>query len=611
MSEAYEFLKKVPLFTSLPDEDLEQLCNLVQEVHLPEGEMLFVEGSMGDTAYVIKEGQLEIFQNVDGRKVQLAIRRAGEVIGEMSILDAAPRSASGKALTDCRLLAISHEQLNELLSSSPSAWRIMMNTITNRLRTSQLTLEQNRKMAQLGVLTAGIAHELNNPAAAARRGARQLSESFARIQNTQLKLNLMGISDQQVDKLLGLDRQIRERAAKPVELDSLTRSDREDGLEELLEDYGIEEPWEAAPALVELDYQRNDLERLSEDFPDPFFLPVIDWIVTNYTIYSLLNEIGQGASRISEIVKALKSYVYLDQGPVQEVNVIEDLENTLVILRHKLKEGVDVKREYSQDLPSIQAYGSELNQVWTNLIDNAVDAMDGNGQLTIRAYYQDPEVVVEIEDNGPGIPDEIQSKLFSPFFTTKPVGKGTGLGLNLSYNTVKKHGGEINLDTQPGRTCFQVRLPLHPDDQKKDSSPSVRNGNPDDSRLVDILEETETIAVVGMSDKQEKPAHTVPAYLMEQGYTVIPVNPVVKEVLGQKSYPDLTAVPENIDIVLIFRRPEFVPEIIDKAIQIGARVVWMQPGARHKEAAQKARQSGLEVVMDTCIRENHKRLFGS
>jgi signal transduction histidine kinase/predicted CoA-binding protein len=611
MSEAYEFLKKVPLFTSLPDEDLEQLCNLVQEVHLPEGEMLFVEGSMGDTAYVIKEGQLEIFQNVDGRKVQLAIRRAGEVIGEMSILDAAPRSASGKALTDCRLLAISHEQLNELLSSSPSAWRIMMNTITNRLRTSQLTLEQNRKMAQLGVLTAGIAHELNNPAAAARRGARQLSESFARIQNTQLKLNLMGISDQQVDKLLGLDRQIRERAAKPVELDSLTRSDREDGLEELLEDYGIEEPWEAAPALVELDYQRNDLERLSEDFPDPFFLPVIDWIVTNYTIYSLLNEIGQGASRISEIVKALKSYVYLDQGPVQEVNVIEDLENTLVILRHKLKEGVDVKREYSQDLPSIQAYGSELNQVWTNLIDNAVDAMDGNGQLTIRAYYQDPEVVVEIEDNGPGIPDEIQSKLFSPFFTTKPVGKGTGLGLNLSYNTVKKHGGEINLDTQPGRTCFQVRLPLHPDDQKKDSSPSVRNGNPDDSRLVDILEETETIAVVGMSDKQEKPAHTVPAYLMEQGYTVIPVNPVVKEVLGQKSYPDLTAVPENIDIVLIFRRPEFVPEIIDKAIQIGARVVWMQPGARHEEAAQKARQSGLEVVMDTCIRENHKRLFGS
>lgn len=611
MSDAYEFLKKVPLFTGLPDEDLEQLCSLVQEVHLPEGEMLFVEGSMGDTAYVIKEGQLEIFQNVDGRKVQLAIRQPGEVIGEMSILDAAPRSASGKALTDCRLLAISHEQLNELLSSSSSAWRIMMNTITNRLRTSQLTLEQNRKMAQLGVLTAGIAHELNNPAAAARRGARQLSESFARIQNNQLKLNLMGISEQQVDKLLGLDRQIRERAAKSVELDSLTRSDREEGLEELLEDFGIEEPWEAAPALVELDYQRNDLERLSEDFPDSFFAPVIDWIVTNYTIYSLLNEIGQGASRISEIVKALKSYVYLDQGPVQEVNVIEDLENTLVILRHKLKEGVEVKREYSQDLPLIQAYGSELNQVWTNLIDNAVDAVEGSGQLIIRTYYEEPEVVVEIEDNGPGIPDEIQSKLFSPFFTTKPVGKGTGLGLNLSYNTIKKHGGEINLDTQPGRTCFQVRLPLHPDDRKQDQASPEKNDNPDDARLKAILDEMKTIAVVGMSDKQEKPSHTVPAYLLDKGYHIIPVNPVVSEVLGRKSYPDLSSVPEKIDIVLVFRRPEFVPEIIDQAIQIGARVVWLQVGIRHEESAQKARQSGLEVVMDTCIRENHKRLYGS
>jgi signal transduction histidine kinase/predicted CoA-binding protein len=610
MSDAFQFLRKVPLFTSLPADDLEQLCSLVQEVHLPEGEMLFVEGSMGDTAYVIKEGQVEIFQNVDGKKVQLAVRQPGEVIGEMSILEAAPRSASGRALTDSILIAVSHEQLNGLLSSSPSAWRIMMNTIATRLQTSQMMLEQNRKMAQLGILTAGIAHELNNPAAATRRGAEQLSSSFARIQNIQLKLKMMGINEQQVDKLLELDRQIRKCAAQPVELDSLTRSDREAELEEWLEKY-VENPWEAAPALVELGYQVDDLDRLLEEFPENIFSPILDWVVTNYSIYSVLNEIGQGASRISEIVKALKSYVYLDQAPVQDVNVVEALENTLVIMRHKLKEGVEVKREYSQDLPAIQAYASELNQVWTNLIDNAVDAMEGNGCLTIRAYYQDPEVVVEIEDNGPGIPEEIQSKLFSPFFTTKPVGKGTGLGLNLSYNTIKKHDGMIYLDSEPGRTCFQVRLPINPDVKKKNKYSTSFNENPNDIRLLELLKEMKTIAVVGMSEKPQKPAHTVPAYLMEKGYHIIPVNPGLVEVLGQKSYPDLTAIPEKVDVVLIFRRPEYVPEIIDKAIKIGARVVWLQVGIRHEEAAQKARQQGLEVVMDTCIRENHKRLFGA
>jgi signal transduction histidine kinase/predicted CoA-binding protein len=608
MSESYQFLRKVPLFTDLPAEDLEQLCTLVEEVHLPEGDMLFVEGAMGDTAYVIKEGQVEIFQNVDGRKVQLAVRQPGEVIGEISILEAAPRTASGQALTDSLLLAISHEQLSQLLSSSPSAWRIMLNTITSRLRNSQLMLEQNRKMAQLGILTAGIAHELNNPAAAVRRGADQLSSSFARIQNIQLKLKLMGINEEQVDQLLQLDQQVRECAAQPLELDSLTRSDRETEIEDWLEGYEIENPWESAPALVELGYQLKDLQKLASDFPEEFFPPILDWLVTNYSIYNVLNEIGQGAVRISEIVKALKSYVYLDQAPVQEVNVVEGLENTLVILRHKLKEGVEVKREYSQELPSIEAYGSELNQVWTNLIDNAIDAMEGRGQLIIRTYFKAPEVVVEIEDSGPGIPEDMQSKLFSPFFTTKPVGKGTGLGLNISYNVVKKHGGDININSQPGKTCFQVRLPVHHTKPQKAKKPLSQNVDPDLLKK-DILHETKTVAVVGISDKTDRPAHTVPAYLMKNGYRIIPVNPTLAEVLGQKSYPDLQSVPESIDTVLVFRRSEFVPEIVDQAIQAGAQAVWMQSGISHEEAAQKARQAGLKVVMDACMRETHKRLI--
>jgi signal transduction histidine kinase/predicted CoA-binding protein len=610
MIDEYQFLRKVPLFTDLPSEDLEKLCRLVEEVHLPDGDLLFVEGSIGDTAYVIKEGRIEIFQNVDGRKVQLAIREAGDVIGEMSILEAAPRSASGQALTDCLLLAISHERLSDLLSSSPSAWRVMLNTITSRLRNTQLMLEQNRKLAQLGTLTAGIAHELNNPASAVRRGANQLSASFARIQNIQLKLKMMGISEVQVDQLLHLDQQVRASTAQPLELDSLTRSDRETEIEEWLDGFGIENPWEASPALVDLGYQRQDLEDLAATFPEEYFSSILDWLVTNYSIYSLLNEIDQGAFRISEIVQALKSYVYLDQAPVQEVNVVEGLENTLVILRHKLKEGVEVRREYTQDLPSIQAHGSELNQVWTNIIDNAIDAMEGRGKLTLRVYSHAPEVVVEIEDTGPGIPEDIRDRIFSPFFTTKPVGKGTGLGLNISYNIVKKHGGDIKIDSTSGRTCFQIRLPFEAEKVNignRQPSGSERS----DQFKKDILSDTKTIAVVGMSDKTDRPAHTVPAYLMEHGYRIIPVNPQVSEVLGEKSYPDLVSVPEKIDTVLVFRRKEYIPEIVDQAVQAGAKTIWMQSGISHEEAAEKARQSGLKVVMDACMRDNHKRLVGN
>jgi signal transduction histidine kinase len=187
----------------------------------------------------------------------------------------------------------------------------------------------------------------------------------------------------------------------------------------------------------------------------------VQWLGAISTVYSLVVEISQGAGRISDIVKALKSYSYLDQAPIQEVDIHEGLDNTLIILRSKTKEGIHIVREYASDLPRISAYGSELNQVWTNLIDNAIDAMGGDGQITIRTRRADNDVVVGIEDEGPGIPQEIQPKIFDPFFTTKGPGRGTGLGLNITYNIiVEKHRGAINVDSRPGRTVFQIRLPI-------------------------------------------------------------------------------------------------------------------------------------------------------
>ena len=229
-----------------------------------------------------------------------------------------------------------------------------------------------------------------------------------------------------------------------------------------MDEQEIEDPWELAPSLANLGYTPAELESMTETFAAGQLQPVMASLSARYTVHNLLAELSQGAQRISEIIKALKSYVYLDQAPVQTIDIHIGLDDTLLILRNKLKSGITVRREYAPDLPKIEAYASELNQVWTNLIDNAADALDGQGEITIRTRQEGDWVVVEVEDNGPGIPPEIQSRIFDLFYTTKPQGEGTGLGLHISYNiVVDKHRGDIKLISKPGQTCFQIWLPIH------------------------------------------------------------------------------------------------------------------------------------------------------
>ena len=324
---------------------------------------------------------------------------------------------------------------------------------------NQLIIQE--KMASLGRLSAGMAHELNNPAAAAQRGAAQLQATFSKWQGVQLRMGNLNLDEKQIEKVMELNEIAKERAQKPADLNALTRSDREAALERWLHKRGIETSGELVPSLISLGHDQRDLEALAEAFTAPQFAVVIDWLSFKYEIYSLVAEIGLGTSRIVELVKALKTYTYMDQAPVQSVDVREGLNNTLIILHNKLKKGVTVIREYAEDLPVIQAYASELNQVWTNLIDNAVDAMDGRGTLIVRARHEDRWVIVEIKDDGPGIPEENLSKIFDPFFTTKPTGQGTGLGLNISRNIiVQRHRGQMTVKSKPGSTCFSVRLPM-------------------------------------------------------------------------------------------------------------------------------------------------------
>jgi signal transduction histidine kinase len=326
----------------------------------------------------------------------------------------------------------------------------------------EMMLRQSEKLATLGRLSAGMAHELNNPAAGVQRDAAQLQTIFGRLQQTCLKLSGLNLTEPAFALLQSLDELACERAGKPAEVDSLTRSDRSAELEAWLEAHAVENAWEVAPNLVNLGWEAADLSRVAAELDASQVAAVIDWLNCSYSIYALLEETGQGAGRISGIVNALKIYTFLDQAPIQTVDVQVALESTLAVGCGALGPGIIVCREFAPNLPRIEAYGSELNQVWTNLINNAVDAVDGAGEITVRTRYDGTWVIVEVEDNGSGIPEDVQPHLFEPFFTTKPPGQGTGLGLSICHHVVvEKHGGKIDVFSKPGQTRFAVYLPLH------------------------------------------------------------------------------------------------------------------------------------------------------
>jgi signal transduction histidine kinase len=452
-------LRRVPLFAELSEEDLDLVAAAGEAVELAAGNNLVREGETGDALFVVVSGELEVIKRSRSTDVPIARLGPDEIVGEMSMLEAQPRNATVRAVAATRVIRIGREAVLDLVRTRPSATMSMIRTVMGRLRSSEAMLREREKLAALGTLSAGLAHELNNPAAAVQRSASLLRQSLDRWAAAATAMGPVVDGPERATFVADLGAEVARHAGKPVELDPLDASDLASELEQFLADRGVADAGELAPVLVAGGWDRTHLERMEEALPGEALGPVVTWVAAGSAVNALVDEVSTGARRISEIVRAVKEYSFMDQAPVQRLDVRRGLDNTLVILRPKLKDGVTVIREYQPDLPEIDAYGSELNQVWTNILDNAIDAMGGHGEIRIRAFLRDDNVVVQICDNGPGMPPEVRERIFEPFYTTKGPGSGTGLGLHISHNVVARHGGRIDVRSKPGETCFEVVVP--------------------------------------------------------------------------------------------------------------------------------------------------------
>ncbi len=469
MTNLKDSLHQVPLLAELPDSRLDWLIEQGNELHLQPGEVHRQEGDRADRVFILLEGEIRITQKVENREVLLATYQAKTLFGELPVLLGDEFCwATGRAVTRCQVLELSNQAFMELLSSCSCVMTKILRTLAERVQDVQMISQQREKLVSLGTLAAGLAHELNNPASANRRAVGQLRSTLQESQPLMLKLYQQQGSIAQQQFLANLQQEAIARDAS-IHLDPLTRSDREDEISDWLDDHLVSDGWKIASTFVSAGLTIKWLETVKANVDRSALNTALNWVATTLTEVSLLNEIDHSSERISTLIQAVKDYSYMDQAPFQDIDIHQGLESTLTMLDSKLKTGIIIHRNYGCDLPQISAYGSELNQVWTNLIDNAIDALEDRMQhdqtitptISIRTNCEADHLLVEIADNGAGIPEKVRSHLFDPFFTTKGVGKGTGLGLHTVYRiVVEDHHGDIQVLSELGDTRFQIRLPL-------------------------------------------------------------------------------------------------------------------------------------------------------
>ena len=447
MSDIAEVLRGLPYFADLPQGLLDQVCRESERIEVEAETTIIEEDSLSEDMFVIVDGELRVTKMGTDREVVLATLGPGEVVGEIALLDNAPRTASVTAISKSSLIRIPANAFEDLIEDSRVVRR-MFRTVTSRLRGIEDTLRHEERMAALGRMAAQLMHELNNPAAAVGRSMARAEEVYVDLGDATILLSGIG-------ELLSRPIPV---PAKPDSMDPLARSELEDGVATWLEDLGVADAWEIAPALVEDGWDLELLEETTDGLDPETATKFMRWLGLRVLASQLINEVRIAAGRISELVRVVKNYSYLDQGPVQQINPTEGIRDTLILLKHKLR-GIDTVVDIEPELPAIEASGRDLNQVWTNLIDNAADAMNGSGTLTIEAARENGAVRVRISDTGPGIDPEVSQRIFDPFFTTKDPGQGTGLGLHTVHTIVTRSGGDISVDSSSSGTTFTLSFP--------------------------------------------------------------------------------------------------------------------------------------------------------
>jgi len=453
-----EALKRVPALQGLPDCDLEWLATHAEEICAPAGTVVFRDGEPATKMWILLKGEAHVRRSQGG--LALFIGRAGQITGVLPFSRMKTHGGQGFAATDMWALQIDRAMFPQMLAAIPSMAQRCVSVLIDRVREMTRLEQQSEKLNALGKLAGNLAHELNNPASAAQRAASGLIEELQTYGHQKFLLGTLCLDQEHLDKIRAWRSRMEEQA-KHQAVNSVTQAQREDQLQRWLREHGIEKTWQIAPDLAELGITTENLNELANLVSGEHLDIVLSQFASTARTERMARAMLDSTSRIFDLIRAVKDYSWMDQAPIQEVDIPQSLETTLAMLQSRL-EKVKIERRFEAGLPRISAYASELNQVWMALLENALDAMQDQGRLVISVQVSGDFVVTEIWDSGPGIPAEIQGRIFEPFFTTKAPGSGLGLGLDTAQRIVRRHRGYIHVESQPGETCFQVRLPIEP-----------------------------------------------------------------------------------------------------------------------------------------------------
>ncbi len=458
LPEIVEALKRVSVLHGLTDRELEWLATHGEELAFPAGAPLFREGDPARKMLILLKGDVHVRRSQGG--LALFVGRAGQITGLLPFSRMKTHGGQGFASTDVWGIVIDRDMFPAMLEAIPSMGQRCVSVLLDRVREMTRLEQQTEKLNALGKLAGNLAHELNNPASAAQRAASGMIEELQTFGHQKFLLGGLCLDSAHLDKIRAwrgrMEEQARNRPAN-----SVTQAQREDQLQRWLGEHGVGNPWQVVPDLAELGITTENLDELAELVGEQHLDVVLPQFASSARTERMAQAMVDSTARIFAIIAAIKDYSWMDQAPIQEVDIPQSLETTLTMLQSRL-EKVKIERHFEADLPRISAYASELNQVWMALLENALDAMHNQGTLRLTAQVSGEYVVTEIWDNGPGIPEEIQARIFEPFFTTKAPGSSLGLGLDIAQRIVRQHRGYIYVESKPGETCFQVRLPIEP-----------------------------------------------------------------------------------------------------------------------------------------------------